>query len=222
MIVCYSVFTSVIFRTAIGDEGLVVLQPAFHRAAFIFHPSVQHGHVATIEAKTLPVRLQNLGCLNALGINHQPAGLTVQTMNHMGVTLEVAFLKILVQDSLHAELLGCGGHAQDARLFVHNDDILIFVNNLNPLVFQFGFTTMLAHAHNVARLQLIIILRHRLTIYGNSTAFQYVLQFVFTDAIKLFAKKIHEQHGLIHLIFVVFGSRILLAGHTSCHRFGCC
>ena len=59
---------AIIHGAAVGDVGLVVLQPRMYGAALLFHFATEHSHIAAVIDDVVPVLFEPLAYLHALGI----------------------------------------------------------------------------------------------------------------------------------------------------------
>ena len=203
VIVCDGFLAAVVRGAAVGDEGLVVLQPAAHGAAFLLHLSAHHGHVSAVKDDAVPVLLQNALRLLCLGIHHQSAGLAVQAVHHMCRAFEVALLEVLVQDGLHAVLSRCRCHAQDALAFFNDDDVLVLIDDFHKLAVQLRASLVAGHAHHHALLQGIVKPCHQLAVHRYGVSGQQVLHAVAAGAAHLFHEEGHQRGFLSHRQFNV-------------------
>ena len=79
--VCDSQFAAIVYRTAVGDVGLVVLQPVLYRSLVLLHLAAEHGHIAAVVHNLVPVSFQRLLRVHVLGIDHQPRRVSVQPVH---------------------------------------------------------------------------------------------------------------------------------------------
>ena len=150
MEVCHSIFATIVHRRRIGKVCFIVLQPTGNGAIIFLHLSADHSHISTIIHYLVPLMLQDLLCLNVLGIYHQSTGITVETMNHMCMTLLTGCMKIFIKYRLYVQGLMPCCHRQDANILFYHHQVLVLVHYLYitalELVVLFGLADSNLHA----------------------------------------------------------------------------
>ena len=103
MIVSDSIFAAIVRITAISNICLIVLQPVGYSSFIFLHLARHQSHIAAVVYVVMPVILQGKFGLLVLGINHQSAGITVESMHHMSLTVLTGFVEVVVEHGLHIE-----------------------------------------------------------------------------------------------------------------------
>ena len=120
--------------------------------------------------------LQNLFCLHILCIDHQSAGVTIQTMNHMSRTLLARLLEIIIQHALHIQRTVTSRHRQDTGILLNHNQPAVFIDNLHIAALEPLLVALrLAHSNLHASLKLIVELGHRLTVNLDTTPLERCL-----------------------------------------------
>ena len=123
----------------VGEICLIVFQPTFHRALGLLRLARDEGVVASVGHDVAPVVLQDLLRFERLGIDEQAGGVAVEAMHHVRPLLDVAFVEIIVENSLDAERMVRGGHRKDADALLNNHEVLVFVNEFHEIASQLRF-----------------------------------------------------------------------------------
>ena len=162
----HRILPTVIHRRRIGHVGLVVLQPVRNRPLVVHHLTRADGHIPAVIDDIVPVVFEYLLRLHILGIDHQSAGITVQTVHDMRRTLLTRLLEIVIEHGLHVQARVTSRHRQDACLLLHDDEPPVFVHDLHPAALETLLVALrLTHRHLHPRLQREVELAHGLAVH---------------------------------------------------------
>ena len=100
MIMRYGILAAIVHGRRVGDVSLVVLKPVGNSSVVVLHLSAHHSHISAVVHYLMPVVLQNLLCVDVLGINHQSACVAVETMHNMCAALLSRLVEIVVEQRL--------------------------------------------------------------------------------------------------------------------------
>lgn len=164
MIVSDSVFAAVVYRRAVSDISLVVLQPVGYRTLVVLHLTAQHGHVAAVEDNVVPVVLKNLLGLYVLGVNHQPTRVAVEAVHNMSRALLPRTAEVVVEHRLDVQRAVAGGHTEDSDVLLYDHNIGVLIDEFEVLAVEGIVLLRLAHTHLVARMKRIVELSAELAV----------------------------------------------------------
>ena len=211
-IVCDGLFAAIVGGAAIGDVGLVVLEPGVHRAALLLHLATEHSHIAAVIDDVVPVGFEHPANLQVLGVDHQAAGVAVETVHHMGCAVEMATLEILVENGLDAVLPRGRGHAEDALGLLDDDEVLVLVDDFHILVQELGAALVAADEYRLPGAEHEVVLGDELPVDHDAVPLQEVLDAVAADTAHFLHQELHERHCLLHGQLYVFAGSVLCAG----------
>ena len=218
VVVGHGILTAIIHRRRIGHISLIVLQPVGHRTLIVLHLSGADGHIAAVIHDIVPVVLQNLLRLHVLRIHHQSAGVTVQTMHHVGGTLLTRLLKIVVEHRLHVQTGVTSRHRKDANGLLHHDEPLVLIHDLHITALEALLVALsLAHGNLHAPLQGEVKLAHGLAVHLDTSALQRRLD-LRTTLLHVGQQPFQQWHGLFYGIVVVVALTVIscVISHTGC------
>lgn len=164
MIMGDGILASVVVGRTVGEVHAVVLEPVLYRSLILFHDSREHGYVATVEDDVMPVGLEAQFRLLVFGIDHQSARVTVEAVDYMSRTVLACLSEIVVEYGLDVERAVARRHREDARLLIHDEEITVFVNDMNIAVLELHVLFRLADGDLHPRLQGIIELSDDLVV----------------------------------------------------------
>ena len=156
MIMGDGILASVVIGRTVGEVRAVVLEPVLYCSLILFHDSREHGNVATVEDYVMPVGFEAQFRLLVLGIDHQSARVTVEAVDDMSRTVLACLSEIVVEHGLDVERAVARSHREDAWLLIHDEEITVFVDDMNIAVLELHVLFRLADGDLHPRLQGII------------------------------------------------------------------
>ena len=133
-------------------------------------------------------------------------------MDGVGSAFEMTLCEVFVEDLLGGVLLGGGGHGEDAYGFLDDHEVFVLIDNLHVLVLQLCRLLVLAHTHDLSRVQGLIVAGGVTTIHGDAVASEDVLGTVARDTAEFLHQEFQEGGLLADDQFVVFRGGIFSAG----------
>ena len=215
----HGILAAIIDGRRIGDVGLVVLQPVGNGTLVLLHLSAEHGHVAAVIHHLVPVVLHQLLRIHVLGIDHQSAGVPVQTVHYVGGAVLAAFLEVVVEHRLHVQRRVAASHRQDSRLFLHDDEPAIFIDNAYIAAAERLLVALgLAHSHLHAGLQQVAKLRHSLAVHLDALTLQRLLD-LGAALLHVLQQKLQKRLLTTYGIMVVFSLLLCVVSHNRLQRY---
>ena len=200
----------------VGEICLIVFQPTFHRALGLLRLARDEGVIAAVGNDVAPVVLQNLLRFERLGIDKQAGGVAVEAMHHVRPLLDVAFVEIIVENSLDAERMVRGGHRKDADALLNNHEVLVFVNQFHEIAAQLRFGLRLADFHRHAGAQGEVVGTCYLFVNEHAAARENGLGAVVADAVERFLYERKQRVGFLDLEGCV---AVLCVAAHGCERY---
>ena len=166
----------------------------------------------------MPILLKFQLCCFILGIYHQAACISVQTMNHMSITLLTTLMKIVIKHRLHVKRTVTSCHRKNTNILFNNNKILVFINNLHITILKHSIVLLgSAYTDTHTRTQGIVKTGYYLSINPYAFSFKSCLQFTATDILDISQKPFKQQAILLYLILSVITSGILIVySHIAC------
>ncbi len=93
-----------------------------------------YGHIGAVVDDAFPVFLETARCLFVLAEDHETRGVAVEAMDDMGVATLVGVLEIGVEGREGGMVAGVLAVGEDALVLVDDDEILVFVDDVDAAV----------------------------------------------------------------------------------------
>ena len=208
---------AIVGGAAVGDVGLVVLQPGVDGAALLLHVATEDSHIAAVIDDVVPVGFEHPPNLHVLGVYHESAGVAVEPMHHMGGAGKMTAAEVFVEYVLDAVLPWNGSHAEDAHGLLDDNQILVLIDDFHVFVQELGAALVAADENCLPRAEHEVELCDEFPVNHNAVPLQQVLDAVATDAVHLLHQELHQGHCLLHGQLYVFACGVLFTGQFIVH-----
>ena len=192
------IFASVVHGRAFCHVVFVFLQPAFNGALLLLHLAFHKGYVATVGYNVLPVFRKGFGCLNILGIDHQPGSVAVEPVHNVRSAFLVGHFQVGVQYAFYVEGVVGGWCRKYPRAFFNYNDVMVFVNNSYEFAVDAPGMFLAAYLNSHARCELVVVSRCGVFVYHDSSVSQNGLCLCAADPVK---GVFNEWHKLLILLY---------------------
>ena len=198
----------------------VVAKPTLHTAFALLGNALYHCHITAVKHAVVPPVLHLLLDVDALGIEHQARGATIEAMHHMGGATLVSEGEMAVEKRFHVQALRAHRHREHTRLLVNHDDIGVLVDNRVKLaVAGSAHRGAALHLHHATGFQHMVMTCHHLAVDAHATMGKNRLRLVTSNAVERLHYEIEQRHGLAHGehrgAFMTMRDRHLLANFIS-------
>ena len=199
------ILAAIIRITTVSNIGLVIFQPVGNGTFIFFHLSGNQSHISAVVHIMMPIILQSQFRLLILSINHQARSITVKSVYYMRLAVLASLMKIIIKHRFHIQSRMTGCHTQDTNVFLDNNQISVFINNLKVSAFKYLLILLcLAHTHLHTRLQGIIKLGNGFAIYLDSPTLQSLLHLGLAWSLHILHQPFQQRSRFFYLVMLIF------------------